>query len=134
VAAYRAQQTSHAPEQRRMCVLVQRLISARLAGVAFTADPLIGDKTETIVSAVRGLAERLVSGEAAADEWVVRGGVATCRVAPEGVLDAPAALAIASLARRAEVVLGHPVDVEWAIDDDGQLWLVQARPITRCPT
>lgn len=57
--AYRASQEQPAAA---MAVLVQRLIQADAAGVAFTANPVTGDRTEVVISAVRGLGERLVSG------------------------------------------------------------------------
>jgi pyruvate,water dikinase len=44
-----------------MAVLVQRLVPAQAAGVVFTANPVTGDR-EILVSAVRGLGDRLVSG------------------------------------------------------------------------
>ena len=56
----------------QMAVLVQRMVPAEAAGVAFTANPVSGD-TEVLVSAVKGPGDRLVSGEATPDEWVVRG-------------------------------------------------------------
>ncbi len=69
-----------------LAVVVQRMVPADAAGVAFTANPLTGDRDETSISAVRGLGERLVSGQGAADEWVVRGDEATCRRNAEGAL------------------------------------------------
>src|SRR5262249_8597155 len=95
----------------------------------FTAHPLTGDRSETLVSAVRGLGERLVSGQASPDEWVVKGSAASCQRAPEGAINAAQALAIAELARRVERHFGSPQDMEWAIAA-GQLYLLQARPIT----
>lgn len=38
--------------------------------------------------------------------------------------------AVADLARRAEAVAGSPQDIEWALDGEGRLWLLQCRPIT----
>jgi len=61
-----------------MAILIQTLVPADAAGVAFTANPVTGDHDETAISAVRGLGERLVSGGATADEWVVRDGHAIC--------------------------------------------------------
>ena len=55
----------------RMAVIVQRMVAAAAAGVALTADPINGDRSTCVVTAVRGLGERLVSGEALGDEWVV---------------------------------------------------------------
>src|SRR5262245_56942631 len=79
-------------------VLVQRLVRAKAAGVAFTADPLTGERGETIVSAVPGGGERLVAGQANADEWVVRDTRATCRAAPHAILDPSEAVGVAELA------------------------------------
>jgi pyruvate,water dikinase len=128
VVAYRAMQGREAAAD--MAVLVQRLVPAEAAGVAFTANPVTSDGTETLVSAVRGLGDRLVSGQASPDEWVVRGDEAVCRGAPEGAIDADQARAVADLARRVEAHFGGvPQDIEWA-RAPGALFLLQARPIT----
>lgn len=113
----------------RVAVLIQPMIVADAAGVAFTANPVTGDRSETVVSAVRGLGERLVSGQASPDEWLVREGRAVCRSAPEGAVGEPEVLAVAELARRVEAYFGAPQDIEWAYCD-GRLYLLQARPIT----
>ena len=127
VAAYKSNkgQVSHAS----MAVLVQMLVNAEAAGVAFTANPVNGRRDETVVSAVRGLGERLVSGNASPDEWIVCGEKATRNSAPENAIDADQARAIAVMARQAEAHFGSPQDVEWAIAD-GRLFMLQARPIT----
>lgn len=116
----------------RMAVLVQRLVPADAAGVAFTADPVTGDRATTLVSAVRGLGDRLVDGAVSPDEWVVRAGTATARRTPDGVLDADRACAVAALAHRVQAHFGVPQDVEWALAG-GRLALLQARPITALP-
>jgi rifampicin phosphotransferase len=112
-----------------MAVLIQPMINADVAGVAFTVNPVSGDRGEVVVSAVRGLGERLVSGVAMPDEWTVRGDQATCISAPEKAVGPAEVLAVADLARRAEAHFGSPQDVEWAIHG-GKLYLLQARPIT----
>ena len=123
-----------------LAVVVQVMVPAEAAGVAFTANPITGDRTETTISAVRGLGERLVSGEGMADEWVVRGvgglGVgaeAMCQRDSEHALTVEQALAVADLARRIAGHFGSPQDVEWAIDADGELFVLQARPMTALP-
>jgi len=135
VAAYRQAQTSGAAGPGPgMAVLVQVLVDAAAAGVAFTANPVTGARDEVVVTAVRGLGERLVGGEAPGDEWVSRGGRTTCRRLREGAIDAAMAEAVAALARRVQRHLGPPQDVEWAIDaPTGRLHLLQARPMTALP-
>jgi hypothetical protein len=130
VAAYR--RSRGVRPEAAMAVLVQPLVAAETAGVAFSADPVTGDRDAAVINAVRGLGDRLVAGEASPDEWVVRREVATCRAAPEGAIDAGVAAEVAALARRIEARLGAPQDIEWALAG-GELVLLQARPITALP-
>lgn len=129
VSAY---QGSREAGKGAMAVLIQPLIDAEMAGVAFTANPVTGDRAETLVSAVKGLGERLVSGEASPDEWSVKGGKATVQSAPEGAITAEQVLQVAELARQVEAHFGAPQDIEWAWSA-GRLYLLQARPITTLP-
>ena len=130
VAAYR--RSNGAAGSVAMAVLVQPMVAADAAGVAFSADPVTGDRDTTVVNAVRGLGDRLAAGSASPDEWVVRTEAATCRAAPEGVIGAEIAANVAALARRVEAHLGTPQDIEWALAG-GELVLLQARPITALP-
>ncbi|MFC2014002.1 PEP/pyruvate-binding domain-containing protein [Chloroflexota bacterium] len=115
-----------------MAVLVQCLVLADAAGVAFTANPVTGKRDEAIVNAVRGLGERLVSGQVSPDEWMVKGDRVTCQSASEDAINADQARAVAKLARRVEAHYGLPQDIEWAYAG-GELFLLQARPITALP-
>lgn len=132
VATYHSAASTPVPEPAfaNVAVLVQQMIHPSSAGVAFTANPLTGRRDETIITAVRGLADPLVSGEAIGEEWVIRDGRASCTRACDGALEPPQALAVAALAREVEAEFGSPQDIEWAIDADGDLFLIQARPMT----
>jgi pyruvate,water dikinase len=137
VAAYQQhrQQAPDGPADPRrpgMAVLVQRMVHPDAAGVAFTANPVTGARDEIVVTAVAGLGERLVAGEATGDQWVIRQGQASCTRAVEQAITADQAGAVASLARRVQEHFGAPQDVEWAITDN-TLWLLQARPMTALP-
>lgn len=82
---------------------------------------------------MRGLGDRLVSGETDGEAWQVRAGEATCtRRGDEDVLDSALAVRIAAMACALEELFGMPQDVEWAYAA-GQLWLLQSRPITALP-
>ena len=116
-----------------VAVIVQRMVHAAAAGVALTADPITGDRSTTIVSAVRGTGDRLVSGGSIGDEWVVSAGRATARRRTESAIDEGQALAVAAEAGRIAATRGQPQDVEWAIDADGALWILQSRPMTALP-
>ncbi|MBM3462761.1 MAG: hypothetical protein FJX76_11725 [Armatimonadetes bacterium] len=104
----------------RMAVLVQRMVFARAAGVAFTADPLSGDADTVVIEA--GASEEVVGGAIRPHTWRVRNGTTDA----DGTLLSDAEVAaLAVLARRA----GPKQDVEWCLDESG-FWIVQARPIT----
>ena len=126
-AVYRAMKGMDS--EPRMAVLVQRLIDAEASGVAFTADPLTGDTSVTLISAVPGLGEAMVSGWETPEEWRVEGNQAMCEAPYEAVLDVDRVLCIAEAAKRIEERLGGPQDIEWAISE-GCLYVLQARPIT----
>jgi phosphohistidine swiveling domain-containing protein len=124
-----------------MAVLVQVMVAAEAAGVAFTANPVSGDRDEVVITAVRGLGERLVSGQATGDQWIVHDGHARRTRATEEAITADQARQLATLARRVQAHFGSPQDLEWAITTDpsdisgteGGLWLLQARPMTALP-
>jgi len=138
-------------------VLVQRMVQADSAGVAFGADPVSGRRRVAVVSAVLGLGTALVSGDADADTYHVDGDGAiidraiankqsahrACPGRREGVEAIPVPAeqaqrpaltdgqvrAVADLVRRTSRHFGRPQDIEWAIEA-GRLFLLQSRPIT----
>ena len=130
VEAYR--QAKGSAGQAAMAVLILPMVQADAAGVAFSADPISGDRGTAVVNAVRGLGERLVSRNASPDEWTVHDGEAHATVTPEGAIDAVEAIRVAELARRVERHRGTPQDIEWALAGK-DLVLLQARPITSLP-
>jgi len=131
VASYRDNRAEQAGLE--IAVLVQRMVPADSAGVAFSANPLTGDRSEVSISAVRGLGERLVSGEATADEWVVHESKAQRRRSSEDAITADQAVAVAEVAVSAAAHFGRPQDVEWAFAGD-ELYLLQSRPMTALPS
>jgi len=156
VQAYRRQRQLSGPP-RPPAVLIQRMVDAECAGVAFSADPVSGRRDVAVISAVYGLGVGLVHGETAGDTYrvAVDGRVAgrelsdkrvayRCPAAggaglavsalPPAAASGPAlsdaqALAVAALSRRCERHFHRPQDIEWALAD-GRLWLLQSRPIT----
>lgn len=111
-------------------IIVQRMIDATAAGVAFSADPVTGQRGKTIISAIAGLGEQLVSGEKDGEDWSISedGAILNGPTSPV-VLDADQARGVAVLAQKAEQAFGVPQDIEWAYDAAG-LHILQTRPIT----
>ena len=131
IASGQSAHARHYGHSGGIAVLIQRMVDADVAGVAFSANPVTGDRDEVVINAVRGLGDKLMSGEVSGDEWTARRHVATA-VVDHGVLTSEQVLHIAATARSLEAELGAPQDVEWALLD-GELILLQARPITALP-
>lgn len=116
-----------------VAVIVQVMVPAECAGVAFSADPRTGERGVCVIEAVTGLGERLVSGEADPETWRVEVAEAKrTRGNDRPVLDETLARRVADLARAMERSFGAPQDVEWAFAN-GELHLLQSRPITALP-
>ncbi len=113
-------------------VVVQVMVKAWAAGVAFSADPVTGDRTVAVISAILGLADKLVGGEADGDSYRVGADGKTIEteiVNATPVLSEAERAEVAAMARRSEAHFGAPQDVEWAFDESG-LHMLQSRPIT----
>jgi pyruvate,water dikinase len=150
-------QHSQNPSQTAMAVLVQPVVAARASGggLSETADG------QMLISATWGLGSTIAQGEVVPDRIVlsrqgfVRSNEAgrkhhreTCSHASDGAgtspqavpadlvrapcLQAGEATALGRLLRKAESVLGMPVEIEWALDEAG-FKLLQARPLHMAP-
>lgn len=116
------------PVPQEAAVIVQRMLGPTAAGVAFTRDPMTGGRV-ILVEAVRGLGDRLVSGQAEPERWRITPGDEPRGLTTIELLNGEQAAAVGRVAITAEKLLGGGLDVEWAIADD-QVWVLQARPIT----
>ena len=54
-----------------LAVVVQQMVESEASGVLFTANPLTGLRSETVIDATVGLGEALVSGQVEPDHYVV---------------------------------------------------------------
>ncbi len=154
VLAYRASQLLDT--EPVIAVVVQLMVNADRAGIAFSADPATGDLGRVVIEAATGLGEVVVSGQVEPDTYVVDKndlhiisthiGFQDHRISrgPDGgdlvvqmvgdqqtrrVLSDDEIDRVARLTTEVEKHFGVPQDIEWAIEF-GRLWLVQARPIT----
>jgi pyruvate,water dikinase len=156
VCTYRAQHGLPLPPPAP-AVIVQEMVDPEASGVAFSADPVSGDRSIAVIASNYGLATSVVSGEADSDlHHVDRAGRIVKRqiavktrvdrlsaeavegVAPVAVTPKQARAAaltnsqvqqVAAAVRRIEKLFGAPQDVEWALSG-GRLYILQARPIT----
>ena len=129
--AYRAEHGITAPP--RVGVLVQELVPAEAAAIAFSVDPVTGDRDTIVIDATVGLGEAIASGSVTPDTYAVRKrdlAIVKRMIAGErSAIDDDQVREIARLALALEAESGAPVDVECAFAGRA-LHLLQARPIT----
>lgn len=116
-----------------IAVLVQRFVEPACGGLLFTVDPVTGDRDCTVVNVAARGPEPLVSGEVEGTTYVLdrSGDTVTEHHGDGGTTLRPDQLReLAELGRAVDREFGRPQDVEWAIDGDGELWLLQSRPVT----
>ncbi len=114
-------------------VIVQAMVKARAAGVAFAADPVSGRRDQVLVAATAGLGDALVSGEVSGEAWRFSLPHLEMLEAPDGksVLSLESARTIAQMCAEVTNERGVPQDIEWAwAENDNEPFLLQARPIT----
>jgi pyruvate,water dikinase len=138
-------------------VAVQELIFSQASGVMFTLEPVSGAKDKVVINASWGLGEAVVSGQVTPDEYIVEKGnfqileknvvkkerqiVSNKRgstkwaTVPQKMQKRPALSdeAIIRLAQYGVQIENHygiPQDIEWAVDEKGRIFILQARPET----
>lgn len=144
-------------EEVAMCVGCMEMVDAVAGGVAYSRNPLNIRDDAVVINAVWGLPKSVVDGSTACDLFeIVRGGAMRIRqrevarkdqkfvcYPEEGVcrLDLTGAQGlqpsitdeqaeeIGRLAVEIEKYYGTPQDMEWALDKDGSLILLQCRPL-----
>ena len=111
----------------RVAVVIQEMVDAVAAGVAFSRNPLTG-LDEVVVEAVPGRGDALVGEGVTPDRWVRRWGAFT--EAPDAPrIDAAVIEEVARETSRLATAFGRPVDLEW-VHDGTTLWWLQARAMT----
>ena len=138
-------------------VAVQQMVEALASGVMFTLEPVSGERDRIVINSSWGLGEAVVSGQITPDEFVVdkktlqiidrkifkktrqvvydkKGGTKWASVPVK--LQEQQSLTDEQIVRLAEYGLkiekhyGCPQDIEWAVDSDGNIFILQARPET----
>ncbi len=147
------------PLDFNMAILCIEMVDAKKAGVLFTVDPNDPQKETMLISAVFGMGELVVSGASTADIYkpyrepkeklystdpVISQKTRRLSLNPKGGLieeDIPKELQespvlsdeevkkLISLGLELEKFLGSPQDIEWAIDENGKIWIIQSRPL-----
>ena len=140
-----------------MAVVVQRMVDAKCAGVMFTRSPTTGDKSVITIEGAWGLGSAVVSGEVTPDRWVlgkITGEISVRDISDKHAHQVPAPgggirevendaarakqpcltddqlMALREVGRKIERHYGKAQDIEWALDEAGNVLLLQSRPET----
>ncbi len=147
------------PREMAMAVGCIRMVSPRVSGVLYTADPAHLDIDRIIISACWGLGKLVVEGEGEVDQFVIsktfphpvltqkigkkdkqyvlseRGGIARQPVpaerAEKASLDGPSIQQLVEGSLRIEQYMKSFQDIEWAIDREGKVFFLQARTLEK---
>jgi pyruvate,water dikinase len=142
-----------------MGVTVQLMVDAAISGVMFTCNPVSGDRSMVAINASWGLGLAVVGGEVTPDDYLVS--KVTGEIVRETIndkdieyvagedgaervdvderrrcepcLQPDAIVRLIESGRRVERHFGSPQDIEWAFDRDGELYILQSRPVTAVP-
>lgn len=106
-----------------MNVVIQEMISPLYSGVFFSQDPR-GKSAGWILEAVEGLGEDLVSGKVTPTQY------SQFTKFQDSLLSIKQVEKIVEEGMKIKDFFGYDVDVEWAIDREGELFILQSRPIT----
>jgi pyruvate,water dikinase len=156
-AIFYRQEKGFAQDKVLISVAVQEMIDSKVSGVMFTLEPVQGDRNKVVINASWGLGEAIVSGQITPDEYVVEkgtfrildrkvfkkqrqivydpGGGTTWAAVPEEMQKVQA-LTDAAITRLAQYGIqiedhyGAAQDIEWAVDRDDRMFILQARPET----
>lgn len=122
-----------------MCVLFLEMVEAEISGVLYTVDPSGQDASTLLIEAVAGLGEALVDGSVLADRYLCdksTGRLKERHLSPHlGETPEKRELDHQELSRLLEAGLAlersfaGPQDIEWAIDTERRLFLLQCRPL-----
>jgi rifampicin phosphotransferase len=141
-------------KEAALAVIVQEMVQSEASGVLFTANPLTGLRSETVIDATLGLGEALVSGQVEPDHYVVdtlnsrilmktlgakkistrgktSGGVEMIEESAEAqqALSDENILEVGEVGQRIQSEYGFPQDIEWAFAEN-RLYILQSRAIT----
>lgn len=144
-------------EKVLIAVVVQKMVNSTQSGIMFTINPATNQEDEIIIEAVYGLGELIVGGEVNPNTYIVDKntrkiksmevrkqdfGLFRNQKGENEKREIPASLQVrqvlnekqiqeyARLGKKIEDHYQKPMDIEWAIENNVDIYIVQARPVT----
>ena len=130
-----------------MAVVIQEYIQASWSGIAYSINPRNGSFSEIIIESFPDVGEKVVSSAVIPDYLVIRRprplpfpfrrisrkirlAIKSKNDVSHSPLPEQIAIDISKIILRSEDKLGMPQDMEWIVDEKGDLYILQTRPIT----
>lgn len=156
-AVYYREKQGFAHEDVALSAAIQMMADAKAAGVMFTVDLATGADDRIMIEGAWGLGEYIVQGTVTPDNYVLKkddlsiisrsiteksiqlvrkeGGDVVETIVPKElskkqVISDEQIAELANYAKQIEKHYGCYMDMEWAVDHENRLWILQARPET----
>ena len=137
--------------------VVQKMVNASQSGIMFTINPSTNAENEIVIEAIYGLGEFIVGGEVNPNMYIVDKNMREIKkveirrqdyglfrsaqgenekrkipaeMQARQVLNEKQILEYARLGKKIEKHYGKPQDIEWAVEDNRDLYIVQSRAVT----
>lgn len=117
----------------KMAVVVHEMVDADKSGVIFGKDIQTGNEDNIIIDLASGLGSGVVDGVAKTQRIVYSKNrdkiVAMNKGRAKALFSEAEVKALIKMSRSIEQLMGGPQDIEWALDKQGKLWVLQSRDI-----
>lgn len=121
-------------EKQTMNIVIQEMVEPKIAGVLFTDAIDINGDAVVLFECVEGLADKLVSGASEPAQVIIKihnNQIDISNLRVEGkLMDLSTLTNIIPFVNKVKALSDRPLDIEWCIDNSGNPYFVQARPIT----
>ena len=111
----------------KIAVIIQEMVDADFAGVAFTVNPVTNNPDELVIAVTEGLGEKLVDGSVSGSTYTING--KTVKVKGKDILSKKQLESILKTVREVVGKTNRFQDIEFALRGNKPFFL-QARPIT----
>jgi len=127
-----AQSNNIPGDKQKVAVVIQKMVDSQMAGVMFSANPVTSDRNQIILESCFGLGESLVQGLVTPDNFLIDKKSLTI-INKNLTLNTLSDNQVIELSKLAILIENHynfPQDIEWAIDQNNKIFILQSRPIT----
>lgn len=116
----------------KIAVIIQEMVFPKKSGIIFTCNPVNSNYAEMILEIGEGLGSGIVSGSKPVGTYLYNKVTKQMSIIEPGEteLEHEEVEALKAFAYAIEKSFGIHQDIEWAIDSDERVWLLQSRPVT----